>query len=259
MGDATIEEVYGGILSYLADNSNKIGFPELVTPMIFQIKDFLKKCKVPNYTKKMKTLLDKTIANQKFIETRRKSVAFSVGDAQKIQIWETQVGRDGTPLLAFYNNWKKITDIQHAKKLSEQEKMDDYSHIPLLKKNHKKLRMKKENSEEVKGFLSGSDDDDFDDEENFKLKEERGQKRKDIEGSDDETEKGSRKQTKTNEVEDSQTSDDDDEEEGDEVEDLKLEDLESGPDSDSDIEMNDEFNGGESDQSDESESDVSDE
>merc|ERR1711915_82644 len=177
---------------------------------------------------KMKTLLDKTIANQKFIENRRKSVAFSVGEAQKIQIWETQVGRDGTPLLAFYNNWKKITDIQHAKKLSEQEKMDDYSHIPLLKKNHKKLRMKKENSEEVKGFLSGSDDD-FDDEENFKLKEERGQKRKGIEGSDDETEKESRKQTKTNEVEDSQTSDDDDdEEEGDEVEDLKLEDLESG-------------------------------
>merc|ERR1711915_959606 len=239
MGDATIEEVYGGILSYLADNSNKIGFPELVTPMIFQVKDFLKKCKVPNYTKKMKTLLDKTIANQKFIETRRKSVAFSMGDAQKIQIWETQVGRDGTPLLAFYNNWKKITDIQHAKKLSDQEKMDDYSHIPLLKKNHKKLRMKKENSEEVKGFLSGSDDDDF-----------------------DETEKETRKQTKTKEVEVCQTSDDDDEEEGDEVEDLKLEDLESGADSDSDMEMDDEFNGkesNESDQSDKSESDVSDE
>merc|ERR1711915_346632 len=91
------------------------------------------------------------------------------------------------------------------------------------------------------------------------LKKKRGQKRKGIEGPDNETEKESRKLTKTNEVEDSQTSDDDDdEEEGDEVEDLKLEDLESGPDSDSDIEMDDEFHGkasGESDQSDENESD----
>merc|ERR1712055_194903 len=88
-----------------------------------------------------------------------------------------QVARDGTPLLAFYKNWKKVSDIQQAKKISEQAKMDDYSHIPSLKKNNKKIRMKNEVEEEVTGFLSGSDDD-FDEEENFKLKEERGEKRK---------------------------------------------------------------------------------
>jgi hypothetical protein len=31
------------------------------------------------------------VANQKFIETRRKTVSFSVSDTQNIQIWETQV------------------------------------------------------------------------------------------------------------------------------------------------------------------------
>jgi len=243
--DSTVEEIYGGILSYLADNSNKIGFPELVTPLVFQLKDFLKKCKVSNYTKKIKTLLDKTVANQKFIETRRKPVTFGVGDAQKIQVWEAQVGRDGTPLLAFYKNWKKISDIQHAKKVSAQEKLDDYSHIPTLKKNHKKIRMKMDQTEEVSGFLSGSDDD-FDEEENFKLKEERGKKRKNEDASDDESEEeesGGKKSKSSEKV-----KDDEDEDEGDdldvldgddEVEDLKLEDL----DSDSDIEMNDEFDG----------------
>ena len=182
--DATIEDIYGGMLSYLADNSNKIAFPELVTPMIFQLKDFLKNCKVQNYSKKMKGLLDKTVANQKMIETRRKNVNFGVSESQKIQVWEAQVANDGTPLLAAYKNWKKSSDLQQAKKASEQEQLDDYSHIPALKKNHKKIRMKQEAAAEVGGFLSGSDDD-FDEEENFKLKEDRGKKRK---GSDSEDE-----------------------------------------------------------------------
>jgi len=253
--DATIEEIYGGMLSYLADNSNKIAFPELVTPMIFQLKDFLKNSKVQNYSKKIKTLLDKSLANQKMIDTRRKHVTFGVAETQKILVWEAQVANDGTPLLAFYKNWKKNTDIQQAKRVSEQEKLDDYAHIPALKKNHKKIRMKQEAAAEVGGFLSGSDDD-FDDEENFKLKEERGKKRKsddvssnesDEEESDEPTEKKSKKdkknknKKKTEPVKEaaSESDDDDNDDDGnDEVEDLKLEDL----DSDSDLE--DDYGGG---------------
>ena len=80
----------------------RIGFPELVTPLIFQLKDFLKVCKQGNYCKKIKQILDKVVANQKFIETRRRAASFGIGDKQAIQIWEAQVERDGTPLLAFY-------------------------------------------------------------------------------------------------------------------------------------------------------------
>merc|ERR1712112_484129 len=102
--DATMEELYGGLLTYLADNSNKIAFPELVTPMIFQLKDFLKNCKVANYSKKIKQILEKTQANQKFIETRRKNVSFGIGD--------------------------------------KQQKLDDYANVPLLKKNKKRMQMR---------------------------------------------------------------------------------------------------------------------
>ena len=255
--DATIEEVYGGMLSYMADNSNKISFPELVTPLLFQLKDFLKTCKVQNYSKKMKSLVDKTVANQKMIETRRKHVSFGVGDSQKIQVWEAQVGNDGTPLLACYNNWKKVSQLQQAKKVSEQEKMDDYSHIPQLKKNHKKIRMKQEAESEVGGFLSGSDDD-FDDVENFKLKEERGKKRKSDDSSDEgesdddenrEEEEGKAENTQQEESEDES----EDDAEGDAVEDLRLEDL----DSESDAEMADEFDDDEDE--DENDNDPSDE
>merc|ERR1711872_866590 len=131
-----------------------------------------------------------------------------------------------------------ISDIQHAKKVSNQEKLDDYSHIPALKKNHKKIRMKMEQSEEATGFLSGSNDD-FDDEENFKLKEERGKKRKNEEaskGESGEEEESKDKKSKSSNIEDAKENDrdsDDELDEQDEVEDLKLEDL----DSDSDIEL----------------------
>jgi len=247
--DATIEEIYGGLLSYLADNSNKIAFPELITPMIFQLKDFLKKCKVQNYSKKIKSLLDKSVANQKMIEQRRKHVNFGVGETQKIQVWEAQVANDGTPLLSFYKNWKKTDDLKQAKKASEQEKLDDYSHIPKLKK--KKLEMKEKSEPEVSGFLSGSDDD-FDDEENFKLKEDRGKKRKGSDGeeSEEEAEAESPKKVAKKEkkkapvVEEEEESDG--EEEDDEVEDMKLDDLDSD-----DEELGDDFGADASDDNDE--------
>merc|ERR550517_2043312 len=256
--DATIEEVYGGLLSYMADNSNKISFPELVTPLNFQLKDFLKSCKVQNYSKKIKGLLDKTVANQKMIEARRKHVTFGVGDSQKIQVWEAQGGNDGTPLLACYNNWKKVSQLQQAKKVSEQEKMDDYSHIPQLKKNHKKIRMKQEAESEVGGFLSGSDDD-FDDVENFKLKEERGKKRKSDDSSDegesdDSSDEEEEEEGKAENIQQEESEDEsEDDTEGDAVEDLRLEDL----DSESDAEMADEFDDDEDE--DENDNDPSDE
>merc|ERR1719350_2691150 len=211
MKEATMEEVYSGLLSYLADNSNRIGFPELVTPMQFQLKDFLKRCKAASFSKKVKQVLEKTVANAKFIETRRKNVSFGVGDKTAIQAWEAQVARDGTPLLAFYKSWRKVADVQQAKKVADQEKISDFSHIPALKKNHKKLRMKREEEEEG-GFLSGSDDD-FDEEENFKLKEERGKKRKNSDDDESESEEESPKKTKKS-IQD-KVKDDEDEDEDD--------------------------------------------
>merc|ERR1719193_1952290 len=89
--------------------------------MQFQLKDFLKRCKAASFSKKVKQVLEKTVANAKFIETRRKNVSFGVGDKTAIQAWEAQVTRDGTPLLAFYKSWKKVADVQQAKKVADQE------------------------------------------------------------------------------------------------------------------------------------------
>merc|ERR1719317_1595972 len=167
--------------------------------------DFLKKCKTASYSKKVKQVLDKTVVNAKFIETRRKNVSFGVGDKTAIQAWEAQVARDGTPLLAFYKSWKKVADVQQAKKVADQEKISDFSHIPALKNNHKK---KRKNSE-------GSEEDDSE--------------------SEEESPKKAKKSDEQDEEEDDQVVDGG---EDDEVEDLKLEDL------DSDLEMEDDFGAG---------------
>jgi len=240
--DATIGAVYDGMLGYLADNSNKIGFPELVTPAVFQMKEFNKKCKVANYTKKVKQILDKIAANQKVVENRRKNVKFSVGDKSSIAAWEASFERDGTPLLAFYNSWRKTKDLQHLKKVSQQEKMDDYSHIPDFKKNNKKIRMKKDVLGDGDEIFGGDDsgDDSFDEEEQFKLKEDRGKKRKksvsDDDDSDDEIEDegdGAEKESddeKEESVAAPAPDDSDDGGDSDVVEDLKLDDLDSEDD-----------------------------
>merc|ERR1712112_377043 len=190
-----------------------------------------KNCKVANYSKKIKQILEKTQANQKFIETRRKNVSFGIGDKQQIQVWESQVVRDGTPLLAFFKNWKKVTDLTMAKKVSEQQKLDDYANVPRLKKNKKRRQMREENKEveEVTGFLSGSEDDDFDEEENFKLKEDRKRKVDETEEGNALPEKSKKKKpAAAPAVEpEAEGSDEDDEDDDDLVEDMKLEDLES--------------------------------
>jgi len=244
--DGLVEEIYSGMLVYLAANCNRIGFPELVTPLIFQLKDFLKRCKQGNYCKKIKQILDKVVANQKFIETRRKSASFGIGDTQKIQVWEAQVERDGTPLLAFYKNWKKIADTTKLKQITDQKGMDDYSHIPTMKRN--KLKMRRENreglgSDDEKGFLSGSDDD-MDDQERFELKEVQGKRKRDASdsenesGQDDEPASGDED---SNDEDDNAAQDDDanddEDDDGDDVQDLRLEDM----DSDSELELQDDF------------------
>lgn len=169
--DALMEGCYGGLLTYLAFNSNKVGFPELVTPMLIQIKAFLKTCKIGNYSKIMKQIVEKTVLNQKFIEEKRRNVSFGVGDVKEIEIWEAQIQRDNTPLLTFYMAWKKTSDSRQMLRVTSDITHGQYDVVPHQAKSTKK-RADIEKAMKEEGFLSGSDDD-SDNEERFKVKEHR--------------------------------------------------------------------------------------
>ncbi len=72
------------------------------------------------------------------------------------------MAQDGTPLLAVYRNWRKLADTQSLKRHAKQEEGGgkDYAHIPLLKKNNKKIRMKAGMEQEVLGDLLDTDGED---------------------------------------------------------------------------------------------------
>lgn len=51
---------------------------------LFQIKDFLKKCKVANFCKQIKQILDKVEETSKFITDRRKNANLTLSDSKAI-------------------------------------------------------------------------------------------------------------------------------------------------------------------------------
>ena len=117
--DATVEQVYCGLLESLTSLSHKISFPEVAIPALAQIKAFMKKCKVANYSKKMKTILDKIQENSKFIQDKRTKVTFGVRDLDQISSFETQLKAAGTPLSKYYETFKKIKETEGLKKKAE--------------------------------------------------------------------------------------------------------------------------------------------
>ena len=90
-GDATIENVYGGLLETLASLSHKISFPEIAVPALAQIKTFLKKCKIAKYSKKLKAVLDQIQENSKFVQDKRSKVTFGVKDLDQIGTFEAHL------------------------------------------------------------------------------------------------------------------------------------------------------------------------
>jgi hypothetical protein len=71
------------------------------------------------------------------------------------------VAVDGTPLLAAYRSWRKMADTTALKRHAKQEDdKKDTAHIPLLKKNNKKIRMKQGMDQEVLGDLLHTDEED---------------------------------------------------------------------------------------------------
>lgn len=188
--DGVVDQVYDGIVNYLSVEAASIGFPELVVPAVLQLKSFLKKCKVPNYTKKIKHLLDKVKENQDFIESRRKDVTFAIGDRKAVKNWEISVKQSGTPLTSFHASWRKTREKEHLRRVSNRVEMDDYN-LPVVKKRELLDKQKAKDKDEFKELFADDDDDD-DDEIRFLSKSERkklqAQRKEEEDEADEESE-----------------------------------------------------------------------
>lgn len=150
--DSVMDNVYQLILENAAKDSHMVCFPDLYVPCIIQLKEFLKKCHVANYCKKIKQLLEKIEENRKYIENERSKEIFDLKNMSQIENWENRIKTEGTSLSKFYNSWIQIYRSQKLKHLTRNDEMGELN-LPILRKSKKKKSDETdESSEEESDF-----------------------------------------------------------------------------------------------------------
>lgn len=82
------------------------------------MKEFLKTCKNINYTRKLRTLLDKVKETSNDLSEKRGKSGILLFDLKAIEAWEANIKLTGTPISQYYDSWFKLNQQQVARKIT---------------------------------------------------------------------------------------------------------------------------------------------
>lgn len=136
--DEVVECIFGSTLEYMAAESATLGYPELAVPAVINLKQYVKRCRNSNHSRKLKQLVDKLEENGRTVETERDRVTFQLRETAQIQAWETVLRNKGTPLLTYYTNWVRTHVNKKKRQAIDSDNINDYN-LPTMKRHGAKV------------------------------------------------------------------------------------------------------------------------
>ncbi|CAG5117783.1 unnamed protein product [Candidula unifasciata] len=169
--DGLIDQLYEHLLESFNIQAHSIGFPEFIILSVVQLKTFLKKCKIANYCKQIKQIVDKIQEHSKFVAEKRKRSSINLTDFQAVHLWESELAASDTPLRKYYASWRKLRDRELQHLAANKEAISGAAiDIPTIDRKKPIKATPQEREDFSKLFENDSESDD---ETRFLLKEER--------------------------------------------------------------------------------------
>nr|XP_054768218.1 nucleolar complex protein 2 homolog [Lytechinus pictus] len=159
--DGVMDQVYDLLIEHLQVHCHRIGFPELALPVVLELRTFLKKCKVANFTRQMKQFLDKVLENCQEITKRREKVSFGLADDRAVKAWETKSREQGTAILKTYVTYKKLRERELKHEEAGKERLVDDKIPTMTQSKKRKLESKMEMKDLFKKDVGSDDEEDL--------------------------------------------------------------------------------------------------
>ncbi|CAF1453673.1 unnamed protein product [Adineta steineri] len=212
--DGLMDQFYELAMLYLVHYAHHVTFPELVYPLILKCKKFIKICKVQNFVKVIRGLLEKVQENVKLIEERRQKTGLNVKDAKQMNAWleQSQQKSTSSPLVMHFGRYKSMRQREVLEDIAQKEKISQSgrSSLPDLIRPDRQVAGKQNFKSMMEKDLSDNEEEQ---EELFQIKTKR--KHDEIEENQEEEEQDDEEEDEMEQEEEDDTDEDDEDDDED--------------------------------------------